>query len=198
MSAPPRPAPVPESLELLRRAQRGDGAALHVLLDRFGPRLLGRIRLMLGEEARSRAESGDFLQTTLLDVLQAFDTKPLTDERHLLRWMTNVARNRIRDSVRRRRELALETLSGSLAPDSHKSASTPSGHAMLDEDVHRLAEALEELPEPERLAIELHDLEGLSHRDVGLRLGRSEDAARRLHGRAMLRLGGLLGAGEPG
>jgi hypothetical protein len=59
--------------------------------------LLERIRLMLGEDARRQADSIDFLQEVFVEVLAKIDSCDFRDERALLRWMTTVARNDIRD-----------------------------------------------------------------------------------------------------
>ena len=69
-------------------------------------RLLSRIRLLMGPGARRQAESGDFLGDVLVATLRARpDLEPKPSE-ELLRWMTAVARNRIRVDVRKKRERA--------------------------------------------------------------------------------------------
>ena len=127
----------------------------------------------------------------MVEVIQRFEETPVRDERHLLRWMTRIARNKIRDDLRRRRERAFETLSGSLAPGPAPSQ-TPSGLVERREDVLRLAEAIELLAEHEQNVIVLRDLEALPHAEVAERLGTTPEAARKLHSRAVLRLGRLL------
>jgi RNA polymerase sigma-70 factor (ECF subfamily) len=188
-----------DSLELVRRARRGEREALSALLERFRGRLLDRIRLMMGERARAYADSTDFLQETFTAVVQRIELVDVQDDRDLLRWMTWIARNAIRDSVRSDRDTRFEQLSVSLSSNKggrSASGDTPSGQLAQVELGLRLAEALETLPREQRDVVDLHDFEGLTFREVGERLGTSEDQARWQHRRALLGLARLLGDGE--
>jgi RNA polymerase sigma factor (sigma-70 family) len=167
-----------ESLELLvRAARRGDAAALSDLLARYRERLLARVRLMMGAEARRQAESDDFLQATLLAVVEHIQRLDVRDERAFLRWMTTIARNRICDTVRRQRERSRCARSRIRFPgDERPALETPSNVVSDQETSLRLIEALESLEPTERAVVELRDLEGLVFREVGARLGFDEDA----------------------
>ena len=164
-------------------------------LEHLRPRLLERIRLMMGEQARAVAESGDFFQELCAEALRDRSRMP-DGEGARLRWLTAIARNNVRDEVRRRRELAFSHLSEAVGTPSAGSGS-PSRAAVRDEHAHALAEALETLREDQRRVIELRELDGLPFEDVGAVLGRSAEAARKLHMRALLQLGRTLGA-RPG
>lgn len=175
-------------MELLRGAQAGRSGALDGLLERYRDRLLGRVRLMMGDGARQHAESGDFLQGVMLEIARDLDEAQLEDEEAFLRWATRVARNNIRDQVRRRRERALESFSqsGILA---RSGDATPSGDAGRHEDVERLVAALERLSPDHRRVVELRDFDGLSYREVARALDRpSEEAVQMLHARALSNL----------
>ena len=181
-----------ESLELLRLAHRGDTDALSRLLERYSERLLGRVRLMMGAEARAQAESVDFLQMAMTEVVERMDRFEVRDERAFMAWLTTIARNRIRDSVRRGRETAFTNLSASCSKDGSGPGKTPASEAADHEQALRLVEALEELDAPSRKIVELRNLEGLSYREIGERMGFGEEGARQRHRRAVLRLGTLL------
>ena len=120
-------------------------------------------------------------------------TPELQSEKDLLRWLTAIARNRIRDTGRRRRARAFESLSESFSADDIAAVqpSPPSGIA-VHEDALRLVEGLERLKEDYREVIELHDLEGLRLKEVAAKMGRSYDAIKQLHTRAMVELAGVL------
>jgi RNA polymerase sigma-70 factor (ECF subfamily) len=55
-----------------------------------------------------------------------------------------------------------------------------------------LAEALPQLPDDQRVAVELHHLQGLSLADTGQRLGRSREAVAGLVFRGLKKLRSLL------
>ena len=66
----PGPPPFDQTVQLVRQAQAGDHAALSDLLKRYRGRLLARVRLMMGEQARRLAESQDFLQNVFAVAFQ--------------------------------------------------------------------------------------------------------------------------------
>ncbi len=179
------------TLVLLRRARDGDRPALESLLDRYADRLLARIRMMMGPEARRQAESGDFLHGVFIEILRDFGRSDVRDECAFLRWATGIARNNIRDAVRRRRERALTALSSGVIRQNLREddGAAPPDHAARIEDLHRLAEAIETLRDDDRRIIELRDLEGLSYRQIAEQLGGgSEGAIQMRHARALARL----------
>lgn len=195
----PEIEPFEQSLILLREAKRGDTDALGRVLERYRPRLLARIRLMMGPRARQQAEGQDFLQSVFGEVVRKFGDFELRDEVRFMRWMTTIARNKIHDSHRRHRERALESLSISVTSAvGCDDEALPPQVAEVAEEVERLVDLLEQLSEDHRHVIELRDLDGLRFRELGERLGKSEDAVRMLHARAMVRLGQLMGRDRAG
>ncbi len=162
-------------------------------LQELHPKLLTRIRIMMGEEARAHADSGDFYQGLCLEALrdERRFQRLVADDRALLRWLTAIARNNIRDEVRKRREALLASFSDTVFR--HGEETTPSQVTLRTERQERIAEALEALAPDYRRVIELRDLDGLSLRQVGDTMKRSEEAARKLHRRALIQLGRTLG-----
>lgn len=193
-----RPDSEHEVPNLLTRARLGDAGARAALFARWQPRMLSRIRLMMGADARRRAESIDFVQGVFVKVLERLASAQFDDEAHVLRWMTAVARNDIRDHVGKQREQALESLSETWDPRLVRDprTSSPVSHADREDRLVRLVEYLEQLPDHERTVVELHALEGLTFADIAACLGWSDDRARLAHLRGMARLGQWMG--EPG
>lgn len=193
----PSPAGNPTNIALLHAARAGDREALAALLARLRAQLLDRIRLMMGERARAHAESADFLQTTFAAVVQRIDLVEVRDDQSLLRWMTWIARNAIRDDVRGDRDAEFDARSIVLAEcasgsSSSPSRATPSKELQRTELVLAVTEALEELPQDQRTVVCLRDFDGLSFREIGQRVGSSEDRVRALYRRALVRLGQTL------
>lgn len=187
--ASPSDEPSPTA-DLFGLARAGDKEALDRIVSRFGDRLLDRIRLLMGEDARRHAESGDFLNGTLLEVMKDLERTDVESESQFLRWATAIARNNIRDSLRKKREELVGRLSQTLSGDS---SDQPDRQADTNEALFRLIEAIERLGSADRELIELRHFEELSFKEIGERTGRGEAVARVAHSRAMLRLGQALG-----
>jgi RNA polymerase sigma factor (sigma-70 family) len=71
---------------------------------------------------------------------------------------------------------------------------SPSSVLAAREQDHALGQALEQLPEHYRQVIHWRNYERLEFEDIGRRLGRSAEAARKLWGRAIEQLQRLLEA----
>lgn len=151
-------------------------------------RLLARIRRMMGPEAREGVESGDVLQSVYADTLEWLGSGGVEADR-LLPWMTEVARNKIIDEVRRRREGPMSIPPGEVAGGPAPSPATWLGEA---EEEQILLAALGRLEPDRRSVVALRCEEGSSWDEIGRTLGRSEGAARKLYHRALLELGSTL------
>ena len=66
---------------------------------------------------------------------------------------------------------------------------TPGSLVAQHEEAIRLVESLEKIKKDYREVIELHHLQGLSLKEVAVRMGRTYVAVRKLHTRAMVSLG---------
>ncbi|MCP3914574.1 MAG: sigma-70 family RNA polymerase sigma factor [bacterium] len=176
----------------LERA-RLDQANLGALIVQYRNPLLARIRLMMGERARQHVESVDVLQATIAEVVANHERYDIPDENRFLRWAVEVARNNIRDGERKRRERAFANFSSGFGEvGSPNSRSTPSGKAVRNEAQHLVAEAIESLDTEMGSVVELRNIEGLPFKEIGKRMGRSENAVQLLHARALIRLGKKL------
>jgi RNA polymerase sigma-70 factor, ECF subfamily len=177
---------------LLQHAKDGVPEALETLYRRYAGRLLAFIRLRMGRSLRARLESRDILQATLLKSFEHVGQFEKADAASLMAWLAKIADNEIRDQADRqgrqcrdvRAEVPIETIAG-LAD--HRAGSTfrsALSQLILDEQAQRLERAIETLEDAQREAILLRHFEELSFREIGARLGRSEDAARMLYARA--------------
>jgi RNA polymerase sigma-70 factor (ECF subfamily) len=178
-----------ESTVLLREARQGSPDALGELYARYGGRLLAFIRMRMGRDLRSRLESRDILQTTLLKSFQRLAQFEGGDGPTLMGWLVRIAENEIRDQAdfqhRRRRDVAADV---PLDAGGIEIPARASSAAVLNEQAERLGAALEALEPDHRDVIVLRKLEELSFKDVAARMGRSEDACRMLLARAMVAL----------
>jgi RNA polymerase sigma-70 factor (ECF subfamily) len=164
-------------------------------------RLLAAIQL--DPRLARKVDPSDVAQLTLAEAYRSLPAFRGT-ERQLPAWLRQVLTNTLRDEVRRlkaagrdvRRERQLDQ---SLAESSAKleraladPGSSPEQRAAREEELVRLAGALEALPDDQRTAVELKQLRGWTVAEVSQHMGRSEAAVAGLLRRGMERLRGLL------
>ena len=183
--------PAEISRELLEQAKAGSPEALNRLYERCAGRLLALIRLRLGKDLRSRLESRDILQATLLKSLEHLSDLNGNETRSLMAWLARIAEHEIRDCAdfhhRQRRDAARESALDDAAPLPALTRSALS-RVILNEQAAQLETALESLSETHREVIVLRKFEELSFAEIATRLGKSEDACRMLLARAMTAL----------
>src|SRR5262249_14089698 len=143
------------------------------------------------------------VQQTLLEAHQARDAFPSGAARQAA-WLRRALANNLTDEIRRlgsrgqerveerSLEQALAASSARLEAWLAREVPTPGRGAAHKEQLSRLAEALLQLPDDQRRAVELHHLQGLSLADVGQRLGRSREAVAGLVFRGLKNLRSLL------
>jgi len=177
--------------ELLNRAKAGSPDALNRLYERCAGRVLAFIRLRLGRDLRSRLESRDILQATLLKSFERLHELKADETRSLIAWLARIAEHEIRDCAdfhhRQRRDWERETALDDDAPLPALTRSALS-RVILDEQAAQLEDAIESLTPSYRDVILLRKFEELSFAEIGERLGKSEDACRMLLARAMTAL----------
>jgi RNA polymerase sigma-70 factor (ECF subfamily) len=187
-----------DSATLIEMARAGSPEAWETLCSRHGARLLTLIRLRMGASIRSRTESDDILQATLLKAVVGIGSFRGRSQDSFVAWLARIAANVVRDQVdhasRRRRATAAEqpledVASGRLVACIRSQTS----RIAWDERRERLESALESLAPEHREVIILRKLEELPFSEVAQRLGRSPDACRMLLARAMASLTLALG-----
>jgi RNA polymerase sigma factor (sigma-70 family) len=158
-----QPSPPPDRLLLARFARDRDQSAFAALVARHGPLVLGVCRRLLGEAA-----ADDAFQATFL--LLARKARAAGRGGSVAPWLygvaLRVARNARRSAERRRRREA-----HAARPDRSPEAAGPAA-ALTWRDIRRaLDEELGRLPGPQRSALVLCYLEGLTRDEAALRLG---------------------------
>jgi RNA polymerase sigma-70 factor (ECF subfamily) len=176
---------------LFERAAGGDTASLDELLARYLPQLHAYVHSRMGEALRGRESSMDVVQSVCRDLLANRAAFDFHGEERFRAWLFTAALNKIRAKHRfhhsERRDVDREVAPASDAVLA-SSFLTPSRDAVAAESAKALQEALATLPEEYREIITLARVVGLPHRVIGEVTGRSEEAARQLLGRAMVRL----------
>ena len=117
-------------------------------------------------------------------------------------WLRTILSNVLKEEIRhhrakkrdKNREVAQARDSkNELVKELAKDQSTPSKQLIEQESQAKLHAALDRLSEDYQQAIRLRSYERLSWKEIGERLGRSPDSARKLWARALIQLQHLMG-----
>jgi len=187
-----RPGPPTHDPGELERVRARDPEALAAFFERHFDRVYGTVYRLLGD--RTLAE--DMTQEVFLKVHRA--AHQLDPARDPGPWLTTIAHNACRDLWRSnawkltRRAASLDGDSPLAATLSHP-ARDPERELLARERERLVQEALVKLPEPLRVAIVLHDYQGLGHEEIAVATGIQHAAARKRYSRALAALARLLG-----
>jgi RNA polymerase sigma-70 factor (ECF subfamily) len=147
-------------------------------LRRFRHYLVLLARLQIEPALQGKLDLSGVVQQTLLEAYQAREQWQSRNEAEKAAWLRRTLANNLTDEVRRLKrerrdvsreqslEQALESSSARLEAWLVAEQLSPSEHAERQEQALRLAEALEQLPENQRRAVELRHVKGLAIAEV--------------------------------
>ena len=187
--------------ELVALAKNGDKSALNQLYRVYMERVRWMLRLRMSKELRSKLESMDLVQDTLIHALNGLDDFTYKNEGDFVRWLSKIAENELRGSLKKlhadkrdiRKEVQLDnygltTTGGVVGTPGPIQATTPSVIMSRKEDLDKLEKAIDELKPEYKKVIVLAKIDGLSYKEIGERLGKSADAVGMLLSRAIVAL----------
>lgn len=173
MSHPPISSPFSNPagglLDLICRAKSGDLAAVELLFQRYRPYLRIVCSLRLPQLCQKREDESDIVQHTLIDATRGLPEFRGKSEGEFEAWMARLLERNILQSVRRhtadkrdvRREIIDQNPNDSATLVWHDIAAEQSscgGSIFRGEAALQLASAFEQLPDEQRLAVELRYL----------------------------------------
>ncbi len=187
--------------ELVALAKNGDKSALNQLYRVYMERVRWMLRLRMSKELRSKLESMDLVQDTLIHALNGLNDFTYKNEGDFVRWLSKIAENELRGSLKKlhadkrdiRKEVQLDnygltTTGGVVGTPGPIQATTPSVIMSRKEDLDKLEKAIDELKPEYKKVIVLAKIDGLSYKEIGERLGKSADAVGMLLSRAIIAL----------
>jgi RNA polymerase sigma-70 factor, ECF subfamily len=203
MSSPPAdwPWPPEDAERQIQDAQLGTDGALGQVLEGCRQYLLLVANEELEADLRDKVGPSDLVQDTFLDAQRGFGRFHGRTREELLAWLRRILLNNLTDARRRycggKRDVGREVALADAPPDElgrglAREAESPEGRLAALEQTESLRRALGQLPEASRQVIEWRNYELCSFAEVGRRLGKSEEAARKVWGRAVEQLHRLL------
>ena len=169
--------------QLVAAFRQGQEAAFQVIHDRYRARLFAYTRQMLGG---SPQDAEDALQDVFLRAYNALraDARPIT----LRAWLYRVAHNRCIDQMRRPAPVPVEA-----SEEAPSDAPEPMVAAQQREDLRRLVTDIRALPQQQRSALLMREMDGMTYTELGAALGVTIPAVKSLLVRART---GLAETGE--
>jgi RNA polymerase sigma-70 factor (ECF subfamily) len=167
-------------------------------------------RLNLDARLQGKLDPSDVVQETLLKAHQGLDGFRGRTDTEMAAWLRTILANTLADALRRfqagTRDVGLEmSLKEAVEQSSSRleawlvaEQSSPEERAMRQEELVALAEALAQLPEDQRRAVELRHLGGCTVGEVAGQMGRSKEAVAKLLLRGVGRLRKILDGPDKG
>lgn len=189
MSDRPRPT------DFCLREQTDPTDPFDVLLESYRSYLLAIANREVDSELLPKGGASDLVQETLAAAHRRRDQFRGRSPAELAAWLRAILQRRIghfrrrfRGAARRdlRREVPFGALPENPGPLAYEAA--PCEQLERQEEVDRLLGAVGQLPADQRRVVVLRSQWGLSFREIGEKLGRTEDAARMLWARALTAL----------
>jgi RNA polymerase sigma-70 factor, ECF subfamily len=189
---------------LVSAAQRGDADALGRLLEVFRPYLLKVAEQDLPDALRGKCGGSDLVQETVIEAYRDFAGRKFHGPNDVRAWLKSILKHNLADQVKRyidsdKRSVERERpLPGEIGTDVLKSGivdqnPSPGTCVVAHEEAAAVDTAVDRLPVDERAVILYRNRDHLGWEEIGLRLDRSGEAARKLWSRAIDRLRRELG-----
>ncbi len=187
---------------LLDRARQGDREALGELFESQRPYLQKVMNNMWPDQVRARAGGSDGVQDAVFQAVRSFGTFEGTTVGQLRAWLRAIGFHCVRAELRgqmgtQKRDLKRDQALVDPGQVAAGSSNSPVGQAMAREEEARLTAALARLPEAMRLVMLARHVEGVPHKQIAERLGRSENDVRQLYYRGLRRLRAELEPEQP-
>lgn len=154
-------------IRLVKRVQEGDKKAFDLLILKYQRKVMR----IIAQRVRNPAEIEDIAQETFIKAYRAIDS--FKGESAFYTWLYRIAVNcthsylekHVKRNLLAQEKITLDEGTFALSP-SLIELQTPESHLVNHEIVQTIQQALSELPEDLRRALELRELEGLSYEQI--------------------------------
>jgi RNA polymerase sigma-70 factor (ECF subfamily) len=186
----------------------GEAVPPDVAVERFRGYLLLLAQLHWDSCLQGQLDPSDLVQQSLLEAYKKRDQFQGTSEAEMAGWLRQILAHNLADAIRRSRrakrdvhlerslEALLEESSFRLQACLAAEQSSPSKQAAENEELTRMAGCLAQLPAPQREAVTLHHLQGLTLGELAVRMQRTKNSVAGLIRRGVKKLRELMVAQE--
>jgi RNA polymerase sigma-70 factor (ECF subfamily) len=164
----------------MARIREGDMEAFRLLVEMHQARVIGTISKMLGSEA----ESEDLAQQVFIRIWKSAPRYRPTAK--FTTWLFRITRNLVFNELRRKRHFADQP--DEVAEPIERAEREPDRVLLEGELQHAIQEAINQLPESQRLAIILRRYEEMPYEDIAKVMGTSVPAVKSILFRARAEL----------
>jgi RNA polymerase sigma-70 factor (ECF subfamily) len=164
----PQDAPPDDDWALVRRAQREDTQAFDELIRRYQERIYATVYHMTS----NHEDANDLAQEAFIKAYRAL--KSFKGDSSFYTWLYRIAVNKTINFLKQRRnrvQMSLNDMDSSAERDPDMVAlvshNNPRRDLSLAELQEKLNAAMQKLSEDHRMVVVLHDIEGLTHEEIG-------------------------------
>jgi RNA polymerase sigma-70 factor, ECF subfamily len=169
--------------------------------ERFRPRLRALVALLLDPKLKGKLDESGVVQKTLMDAHRDGAQCRGKTEPEQYAWIRRMLENDLKDEIKKARagirdvglEVALDDSALRIDGWIEASQSSPGTRAAWVEEVERLVDAVAQLPEDQRTAIELHHFRQCPLQETAALMGKSLGAVASLIHRGVTGLRDTLG-----
>ncbi len=187
--------------KMLAKARSGDDAAVGELLNKYRDYLLLIANQQMDRQLQGKIGGSDIVQESMFAAQQGFHQFEGDSPAQFMAWLRKILINDVYETGRKFRRTAKRQVDKEVELSSGASrdmplvdpGDTPKTDAMMKEERRRLREAMMLLSDDHREVLKLRNWDQLPFAEIGVRLDRSEEAARKLWTRAVLQLHKLMG-----
>jgi RNA polymerase sigma-70 factor (subfamily 1) len=189
--------PVKSKADISELLTRRDPNALEDLIAWYRPLLKGMANRDLDRLLRSKIDASDIVQETCRDVARSFPSLQTTSRLQFVAYISTVLKHKIED-VRRRflicqkrsiyRERPIETVGQHIVNKLVDSDSQPIENLLNQEVCERLNDSVNRLPRELQRVLRWRFRKGMTYKQIGEKLERSDNDVRMLVNRCLARL----------
>jgi len=177
------------------------GRSIDRLFEQNLPALIAFLRAKVGGELAERESVRDLAQSVCREVLRDLDALQFRSDEQFRSYLFLQAARKVVDRYRYHKQEMRDPARAEPLPDDDEAATllgkfadfSPSRVAGGKEELSRVEQAIQTLPEAQREAVLLSRIAGLSYEDIAREKGISGAAVRGLVARGLARLASLLG-----